>query len=91
MTDGINLVTIRDIDVPFWRIVLILVNGDCLDPGDDHPHAAGKPDLGYSGRDPGGHRRAHAGDATGAPPSPSGQPRPLGDSSPLPTPRPTTA
>ena len=25
MTDGSNLVTIRDIDVPFWRIVLILV------------------------------------------------------------------
>ena len=26
MTDGIgNLVTIRDIDVPFWRIVMILV------------------------------------------------------------------
>ena len=25
MTNGSNLVTIRDIDVPFWRIVLILV------------------------------------------------------------------
>ena len=25
MTDGSNVVTIRDIDVPFWRIVLILV------------------------------------------------------------------
>ncbi|MCJ7528363.1 MAG: hypothetical protein MUO37_09715 [Methyloceanibacter sp.] len=25
MTDGSNLVTIRDIDVPFWRIVMILV------------------------------------------------------------------
>ena len=25
MADGSNLVTIRDIDVPFWRIVLILV------------------------------------------------------------------
>jgi hypothetical protein len=25
MTDGSNLVTIRDIDVPFWRIVLILI------------------------------------------------------------------
>jgi ABC-type sugar transport system permease subunit len=25
MTDGSNIVTIRDIDVPFWRIVLILV------------------------------------------------------------------
>ncbi len=25
MTDGSNPVTIRDIDVPFWRIVLILV------------------------------------------------------------------
>jgi hypothetical protein len=27
MTDGSNLVTIRDIDVPFWRIVMILING----------------------------------------------------------------
>lgn len=25
MTDGSNLVTIRDIDVPFWRIIMILV------------------------------------------------------------------
>jgi len=25
MTNGSNLVTIRDIDVPFWRIVMILV------------------------------------------------------------------
>ena len=25
MADGGNLVTIRDIDVPFWRIVLILI------------------------------------------------------------------
>ena len=25
MADGSNLVTIRDIDVPFWRIVLILI------------------------------------------------------------------
>jgi len=25
MADGSNIVTIRDIDVPFWRIVLILV------------------------------------------------------------------
>ena len=25
MTNGSNIVTIRDIDVPFWRIVLILV------------------------------------------------------------------
>jgi len=25
MTDRSNLVTIRDIDVPFWRIVMILV------------------------------------------------------------------
>jgi ABC-type sugar transport system permease subunit len=25
MTDGSNIVTIRDIDVPFWRIVMILV------------------------------------------------------------------
>jgi ABC-type sugar transport system permease subunit len=25
MTDGSNPVTIRDIDVPFWRIVMILV------------------------------------------------------------------
>ncbi len=25
MTDGSNPVTIRDIDVPFWRIVLILI------------------------------------------------------------------
>jgi hypothetical protein len=25
MTDGSNLVTIRDIDVPLWRIVMILV------------------------------------------------------------------
>ena len=25
MADGSNLVTIRDIDVPFWRIVMILV------------------------------------------------------------------
>ena len=25
MIDGSNLVTIRDIDVPFWRIVMILV------------------------------------------------------------------
>jgi hypothetical protein len=25
MADGSNLVTIRDIDVPFWRIVTILV------------------------------------------------------------------
>jgi hypothetical protein len=25
MTNGSNLVTIRDIDVPFWRIVQILV------------------------------------------------------------------
>ena len=25
MPDGSNLVTIRDIDVPFWRIVLILI------------------------------------------------------------------
>jgi hypothetical protein len=25
MTDGSNIVTIRHIDVPFWRIVLILV------------------------------------------------------------------
>ena len=25
MADGSNLVTIRDIDIPFWRIVLILV------------------------------------------------------------------
>ena len=25
MSDGSNLVTIRDIDVPFWRIVLILI------------------------------------------------------------------
>jgi hypothetical protein len=25
MADGSNIVTIRDIDVPFWRIVMILV------------------------------------------------------------------
>ena len=25
MTNGSNIVTIRDIDVPFWRIVLILI------------------------------------------------------------------
>ncbi len=25
MADGGNIVTIRDIDVPFWRIVLILI------------------------------------------------------------------
>jgi ABC-type sugar transport system permease subunit len=25
MTDGSNIITIRDIDVPFWRIVMILV------------------------------------------------------------------
>ena len=25
MTDGSNIVTIRDIDVPFWRIVMILI------------------------------------------------------------------
>jgi len=25
MADGSNLVTLRDIDVPFWRIVMILV------------------------------------------------------------------
>ena len=25
MADGSNLITIRDIDVPFWRIVLILI------------------------------------------------------------------
>ena len=25
MTDGTNLVTIRDIDLPFWRIVTILI------------------------------------------------------------------
>jgi len=25
MTNGSNIVSIRDIDVPFWRIVLILV------------------------------------------------------------------
>jgi hypothetical protein len=25
MTDGSNPVTIRDIDVPFWRIVMILI------------------------------------------------------------------
>jgi hypothetical protein len=25
MADGSNLVTIRDIDIPFWRVVLILI------------------------------------------------------------------
>ena len=25
MADGSNIVTIRDIDVPFWRLVLILI------------------------------------------------------------------
>ena len=39
MTNGAaNLVTIRDIDVPFWRIVMIMIKWSIAgNSGNDHP------------------------------------------------------